>query len=367
MSTTLDEEELAKAWLRERGYQCFRPTELSPDHRAWLPHKEKGQENPDYWAASELHDPNGLWAEVKSIAPDDWEEALEKFSLRVHSFRIPDNLRGWAHMRLHPNAIEQSVRSVLKNFERYSPAFVGQKISLIFLQQTRDCRQEYQVDIEAETPIRIWARAEHLPLNSGFWLKDQLWHAPARVRTPEGKIHTGPTYQFFGGNKDGQCVMEVHLDPQREPLDSIALFSGGQGQATGRTVRNLKDANSQIKTACKTCNAPGLVVLIPRGKYGASDNAIAAAAYGLYTVSFKLDVSEPGAEGLYHGLNGVFRPPKNRHISAAVHVRPKGTATYFPNPYALHPIPEDAALFTGASRANVQFVSDPGNSSDYDN
>ena len=106
----------------------------------------------------------------------------------------------------------------------------------------------------------------------------------------------------------------------------------------------------------KTCNAPGLVILIPRGKFGDNDDAMAAAAYGLYTVSFKLDAGAPGAEGLFHGQNGVFRPPKNRHISAAVHVRPKGTATYFPNPYTLHPIPEDAALFTGASRANVKFV-----------
>ena len=269
---------------------------------------------------------------MKSIAPDDWEEVLEKFSRRVDIARIPDDLRGWAHMRLHPDAIEQSVQSVLKNFEKCSPSFVGQKVLLIFLQQTRDCRQEYQVDIQAETPIRIWARAEQLPLNSGFWLKDRLWHAPARVRTPEGRIHTGPTYQFFGGNKDGQCVMEVHLDPEREPLDSVSLSSGGQGQATDRTVEHLKKANRQIKTACKTCDAPGVVILIPRGKFGVTDDAIEAAVYGVPTASFSVDGAEADTSRLFHGQNGVFRLQKNRHISAAVLVHPKTTATYFPNP-----------------------------------
>ena len=366
MSNTLDEEELAKAWLRERGYECFRPTELSRDHRAWLPHREKGQENPDFWAESGLHEPNGLWAEVKTIAPDDWEEALTKFSRSIDSVRIPDGLRGWAHMRLHPDAIEQSVQSVLKNFESYSPSFVGQKILLVFLQKTRDCRQEYQVDIAAETPIKIWARAEKLPLNPGFWLKDHLWYAPAQLRTPDGRFLTGPTFQFFSGNKDGQCVLEVHLDPEREPLDSFAVSSGGRGQATDRTVKHLKKANRQIKTACKTCDAPGVAILIPGGKFGVTDYAIQAAVYGVLRTSFSVDGAEAKTSRLFHGENGVFRLQKNRHISAAILLHPKATATVFPNPnpYALQPIPENAPLFAGASRANVQFVYDPDNSAD---
>jgi hypothetical protein len=131
-------------------------------------------------------------------------------------------------------------------------------------------------------------------------------------------------------------------------------MSGGSGQTRDRTKRALEDANGQIKTACMTHLAPGIVLLMPRGPF-VDDMMIAAAAYGHLTVP--LTLKDGGIEHgkMYHGLDGVFRQNKNTHVSAAV-VRRERPVTFFPNPYARHPIPNDAPVFAGAVRADVEFV-----------
>jgi hypothetical protein len=132
-------------------------------------------------------------------------------------------------------------------------------------------------------------------------------------------------------------------------------MSGGSGQARDRTVRALEDANGQIKAACVTRDAPGIVLLVPRGEF-VDDRMIAAAAYGHLTIPLMLKDGNITQGEMYHGRDGVFRKNKNTHVSAAVHVGREGPATFFPNPYARHPITDDAPVFAGAVRAGVEFV-----------
>ena len=345
MSETNLEEARAEAWLRQQGYTPSRPD--------WLP---PGQKNPDFWAENVNLDPPQFWAEVKSIAPDDFIAVMEKFSGLIETAQIPPDLCGRAMMELHPGAIEQSVRWVLKNFANRSAAYVGKEVTLVFLQQTRKSEKEYHLEIHAERPTLIWARANELPLPLPMGLRDYVRGGTARMCTPDGLEITKQRYEFAQSGREMQCALVVRLNPRDRVINSIGCSSGGSGQTDKRTFSAVKEANSQIKKACSVRDAPGLVILTPQGWWADNDQAIQAALYGQYTVSVDLTGgnSEPG--GMYHGLDGAFRPDKNTHISAVVHVRREEPATFFPNPYARHGIADKATVFAGLARGNVEFV-----------
>lgn len=344
MSATDEEEARAEAWLRAQGYIPSRPI--------WLP---PGQ-NPDFWSESNVNTPAHFWVEVKSIAPDDSVAAMDKYSDLIHTAQVPPGLRGQAMLHLESHAIEQSVRWVLKSFAKRSTKFVGQKVTLIFLQHSRNCDQEYRVDIALETPMVIWARSDELPLASATWFSGDAVDAPARVCAPDGSKITGLAYQFFAGQSLMECALEVRLNPQDGMLTSIDYMCGGSGRTRERTVNALETANSQIKTACATCEAPGLVILTPRGPFTDDDRAMQAAMYGQYTMPFRLSGEHVVHGELYHGPDGVFRQNKNTHISAAVHLRRQGPPTFFLNPYARHRLAENDPVFAGAVQADVMFA-----------
>ena len=240
MSNRSEEEEKAQAWLHAQGYTVSRPT--------WLPNGR----SPDFWAEATSLAPPYLWAEVKSIEPDDSTAAMAKFSERIRTARLPQGLRGHAMMVLDPQAIEPSVQWVLKRFATLSAEYAGRKISLLFLQQTRDCDLEYQVEIDAEMPMVVWARAKDLPLNPATAVGHDMLHATARMRTPDGSEMIGPAYRFFEPRHQIECALLLQLDPKDEILKGISSFCGGNGQTRERTVHALKVANRQIKTACRS-------------------------------------------------------------------------------------------------------------------
>jgi hypothetical protein len=267
MSGRDEEEARAEAWLLAQGYAPSRPT--------WLP---RGR-NPDFWAESATLDPPHLWAEVKSIDPDDSTAALSRFRSIIASVKIPPGLRGHGIVNIEPRAIEQSVRWVLKAFAQHAPKFADQKVVLAFVQQSRDGRDVRRAQIDASVPEMLWFRGAgngqmHLPIGV---CKESF--APAKVLEPGGAERTGKTFQFFEWRGDTECSLVAHLDPIGRPFGGLTSMSGGPGQTRERVVRALEDANAQIKTACVTREAPGIVTLVPRGQF-VDDMTIAAAAYG---------------------------------------------------------------------------------------
>lgn len=343
MSTSDKEEARAEAWLRAQGYEPSRPT--------WLP---PGR-NPDFWTESTALAPQSIWVEVKSIDPDDSTAAMEKFSKLISSARPPSGLNGHAILQIEADTVEQSIRWVLKAFAARGQTFAGKKVSLAFIQQMRDSDQEYRIDIDSEPPMVIWARASELPLDPGTVVRDEAIFASARVHKPNGSEITGPAYQFFEPRHPTQCALVVRLDPADRVLEHVNFMCAGSGQTRERTARVLESANGQIKAACATRDAAGIVVLSPSGPFGDNDQMMQAAIYGDYTVPIELENGGLERGQMFHGRDGVFRPNKNTHISAAVHVRREGPATFFPNPHARHVIPDDAPIFAGAKRANVAF------------
>jgi hypothetical protein len=343
MSTRDEEEAQAASWLRAQGYIPSRPN--------WLPPGK----NPDFWAESATVTPPQLWAEVKSIGPNDSTAALTKFSSVIGNAQIPEGLRGHAMMHLDPYAVHQSVQWSLTRFKTSSKPFAGKKITLMFVQKTKQAKKEYRVEMDGEVPLVVWARADELPFNFANRISFDMLHANACVHAPDGTKMIGPAYKFFDTQLPLQCALVVRLDPQDKVLDRINLMSSGIGQTRERTARVLKDANAQIKAACATQRAPGIVILAPRGPFNDEDQMMQAAIYGQFTVPLRIHDAGIDHGDMYHGSDGVFRPNKNTHVSAAVHVRPNGPATFFPNPYALLPISDDAPLFAGAVRANVSF------------
>lgn len=343
MSNRDEEEARAKAWLHAQGYATSRPT--------WLPRDR----NPDFWAESPTLAPPHLWAEVKSIDPDDSTAALSRFRSIIASAKIPPDLRGHGMVYIEPHAVEQSVRWVLKAFVQHAPRFAGQKVVLVFVQQSRDGRDVRRAEIASSVPEMLWVRGTDVgPMHPPIGVCKESF-APAKIIHAGGKERIGKAFEFFDWTGSTECSLVARLDPAGQPLDGLASMSGGSGQTRDRTVRALEDANSQIKTACVTRDAPGIVLLVPRDPF-VNDTMIAAAAYGHLTVPLTLEDGCIERGRAYHGLDGVFRQNKNTHISGAVHVRREGPATFFPNPHARHPIPDDACVFADARRTDVEFV-----------
>lgn len=344
MSNREKEEERAKAWLRDRGYATERPT--------WLP---DGSLKPDFWAECERLKPARLWAEVKSVDEDDSTAVLAKFHHLVSSANIPSDLNGHAHITIEPHAVEQSIRWALRFFALKSPAYVGKKIVLAFVQQSSDGDDIQRVEIGGPKPTVVWVHgAGEKKLRAPTGVCDE-YHSPAKLIDNDHSERVGKVSQFFNWTGKIECALVLDLDRAEQPLTLISPMSSGSGDARERTVRALEDANRQIKEACAIRLAPGVVFLVPRGPFS-DDFSIQDAAYGVSTVSVNLTENHSESGELFHGQDGVFRQTKNRHISTAIHIRSDGSGMFFPNPFAHLPIADSSSIFLGAERAKVNIA-----------
>jgi hypothetical protein len=344
MSARDEEELIAERWLHAQGYASERP--------AWLP---PGR-NPDYWATSGTLEPPNIWAEVKSIEPDDGTIVLSKYRELIRAAEIPIGMHGHGVLQLNPHATEQSVRWVLKAFAQQAPRFVERKILLAFVQQQREGRSITRAEVNANIPEILWLRGSGTGRQNIPYDTCQEHHADTKIIYSDGQERTAKAFHFFDWGSALECALIAHIDPAKRPFGSLLASSGGTSSADRRTVRAVEEANSQIKTACLANDAPGVVLLVPRDRF-LDDRTIEVAVYGKLTVTFTSTGNVTGLGEPFHGQDGAFRPNKNTHVSAAVHVRPDGTATFFPNPHARRPISENAALFANATRTTVNFVS----------
>lgn len=344
---TTEEERLAAAWLEERGYLPERPT--------WLP---KERRNPDFWAAPAIAENlEPLWCEVKSIDPDDSTLALHNFSKFVTATPIPPGLTGSATLNIEPHAIEQSVRWALDMFGKLAARYAGQQINLAFVQQTKGGTDITRVEIGGDNPAIVWVRgAGKEALRPPLRICDD-YHAPATL-IRDGIERAGEVYQFFDWSVPSQCALVVRLDRDKPPLTRIHSMSGGADQTRDRAASAIEDANRQIKAACDVRPAAAIVFLVPHSAF-AEPLMVQAAVYGDLTVPIRLG-EDPGASqdgDAYHGRNGVFRPTKNRHVSAAIlYCRASFPTTFFQNPFAHRPIEDASPVFRGAAPARVNFA-----------
>lgn len=348
MSEREEDEALVAEWLDLRGYKAERPT--------WL---HKGR-NPDWWAKSDTNVPSSIWVEVKSIDDESGTAVLSRYHSIISAAHIPAGLHGHGMVNINPNAVEQSVRWVLKEFARQAPKYAGQKVTLAFVQQTRDGNQVRRAEVSGEEREVVWVRGDAAgamcpPINVC-----KASFAETKVLYPGGEERTGKTFEFFDWNAGMECSLVAHLDPNASPLDSFAAMSGGDSSRRERVLRAVEDANNQIRKAYETTTAPGIVAIVMRGPF-AEDFPIQTACYGHLMVPITLQEDGSITHGDHrHDHNerkAVFREDKNRHVSAVVHIRRGGVAaTFFPNPFAHRLIADNAPLFAGAERTDVKFV-----------
>jgi hypothetical protein len=346
MSDRNDDELLVADWLKGQGYESERPT--------WLP---EGERNPDFWAQASALAPSDLWVEVKSIEEDSGIAVLSRYNDIIREFKIPAGLHGEAILNIEPHAIEQSVRWALKMFSQQAPKYVGQKVTLAFVQQNRNGREIRRAEVDTSPKEILWVRGDvegamSPPLNV---CEDSF--AETKVFYPDCTERTEKTYEFFDWNASKECSLVAYLDPGGRELDGIVSMSGGDlNPRRERIIRAIEDANSQIRIASATKSAPAIVAIVLRGPF-AEDFQIQTACYGHLMVPITLHDDGSIKHGdQRHDANerkAVFRADKNRHVSAVVHVRRDGTATYFPNPYAHNPVDDDSKLYAGVERANV--------------
>ncbi|MBP6012899.1 MAG: hypothetical protein KBA31_11785 [Alphaproteobacteria bacterium] len=345
MSSRLEEEERARTWLRERGYETDRPTWLSGD-------------NPDFWAHGIDASPPGLWVEVKSADKSGTMAALDKHYDMIHAWPIPDGLRGHSTFHLSPTTTKESVERLLKRFVLEVPKYAERECALNFVQHVGNKRDLQRIEIHGAVPETFWVfgaggAKPSVPLGSA-----DTSLAPATWIGSDGERKDGRAFNFLEWSTDPDCALVVRITPRGLPF-GIGLMSGGHVAAREKTLPMLKRANSQIKAACVDRDVPGIVVLVPQD-WHVEPMHVQAACYGVLQVPISVGRDVPPSTGqMYHGHDGMFRPDKNTHLSAVLLLSQSGAATFFPNPFALHTIPDTATVFRGAKRAAV----DLGNSS----
>jgi hypothetical protein len=338
-----DDERMVRDWLRKRGYP-------EPEYEPSIVDKGK---KPDFLAiADSTTTPSMLWAEVKSIGPEDSIVALTKFWPVLKEMRVPTNINGHARLHVTKNTREQSVRALLKIFYSKATKHASENVRLIFIQQKPDKKDIRDLVVQGDILQRVWVRGaddEKIAVPNG------VIENGSAITTWEcsGKRQSRPAYNVFDWLASFDCAIIAHIDPADRPLISISSMSGGKSSLKDRALNAIEDANAQLRNACRVKAVPGLVFVLPLEDH-ADDQMIAMAAYGDLTVPINGDSNKLGEA--FYGRNGALRPDKNTHISALIRLRRElGAATYFPNPFAKYPIEEDASLLTGMQRVNVTF------------
>jgi hypothetical protein len=330
------DEERTKAWLEARGYR----TEYEPD---FIP---EGQQRPDFWAESKHGDPAKLWVEVKQIDEDDSGKATGVASKVKSGFTMPIGLHGVASMAVHEAVQEQSVQAVLKLYDKHAPKYANGKSTLAFVQDKAGATVVRRAEVSSREGVkRLWVRGVATgPLACPHNFCGDEPFAETKYWDENGQEKTAPAHDVLDWSTGVQCALTVRLDPAGRPIKGFAIHSVGSTNTRERTINALEKANKQIKSAIALREAPAIVMLVPKYDY-VDDGMIKAGCYGVLTA--QLNVETKSVSALYHGADGVFRPTKNRHISAAIRLWQNGEATYFVNPYAHHKIDERAKLLKG--------------------
>lgn len=343
------DEMLVRDWLCQRGYP---EPEYEPDVGAG--------KRPDFFAATGQMgvSPSSLWAEVKSLQPENTKLLLDRTWPVLKQLGVPAGLNGHAMLHVTDITREQSVRALVKMFHRNGANFASERIRLIFIQQMPEMKDVRTVSVSGVLSERIWARGtgnSKIAVPAGT-----IENAQATATWEVGEAtRSAPVYKVFDWLTGFDCALVVEIDPEDRPLTSISSMSGGNSTVSQRAVNAIETANSQVRRAYRFKPAAGVVFIVPAEEH-ADDLAIATAVYGKLTVPVPLVTPRSRDKRLgeaFYGHDGAFRPGKNTHISVVVRLRSNGeVATYFPNPFAREPIDESASLLQGLRRAPVTFA-----------
>src|SRR5579872_2205937 len=126
------DEGLARDWLQSRGY-CV---EFEP--RAVMTGRK-----PDFLATAQGSiTPGVIWAEVKSIGPESRTVTQATIWQLLKELRLPPGLNGSAVIHVNNRTRPQSVRALVKLFNREAMQLAAARTRLIFIQQISDRRGE---------------------------------------------------------------------------------------------------------------------------------------------------------------------------------------------------------------------------------
>jgi len=243
--TMTEEEKLAQAWLQSRGYAAEFEPEIVKEGRS-----------PDFRARGSA-EPNSLWAEVKTLDPEDVSVVMGRAANIIHATSLPGNLRGFATVFVNGVTRDQSVRYVLKLFAEHAPKYKNETVRLIFTQQAPDAKGLRRVDAGSLTPPEL------------FWIRgagDQKFAVPpgvledglSMVTVHEGGVdRTVAAFHLFEWTAPLDCALVAKLDPTEHPL-SVHPMGGGFVSVGSRVLKAIESANGQIKNGCRYHKAPGM-------------------------------------------------------------------------------------------------------------
>lgn len=291
---------------------------------------------------------------MKQIDEDESGKATGVASKVTAGFKMPTGLYGVANMAVHETVQEQSVQAVLKLYSKHAPKHAEEKTTLAFVQDKPGETVLRRAEVNSREGVkRLWVRGGATgPLACPHNFCGDEPFADTKYWDEHGQEKTAPAHDVLNWSAGVQCALTVRLDPAGRPIKDFAIHSVGSTNTRERTVNALEKANSQLKSAVAIKQAPAIVMLVPKYDY-VDDGMIQAGCYGVLTA--QLNIENKSVSALYHGADGVFRPTKNRHISAAIRLWQNGEATYFLNPHAHHKIDERARLLKGLHKAGVSF------------
>jgi hypothetical protein len=142
-----DDERLVREWLRDRGYE--------PEYEPVTSGRR-----PDFLATacSGTTTPNSIWAEVKSLQPENTTIALSKAWPTLKTLRLPDKLNGHAMLHVNKGTRDQSIRALVKMFYGKGHNHASEMVFLIFVQQCSGKTDIRYVEISGPVVQKVWVR-----------------------------------------------------------------------------------------------------------------------------------------------------------------------------------------------------------------
>ena len=121
-----DDEFLVRDWLGRRGYP-------EPEYEPLISGSNR---RPDFFAVANEASvtPNMLWAEVKSLQPDNTAIGLSKTWPILRELGVPAGINGHAMLHVTEGTREQSVRALIKMFHRKAANHASETMRLTFIQ-----------------------------------------------------------------------------------------------------------------------------------------------------------------------------------------------------------------------------------------
>jgi hypothetical protein len=314
--------ERAEKWLRNLGY---RP---EPDP-TWITHGKK----PDFFCAG---DPP-VWVEVKTLDPPPELQRLDRSfqSLRSRCEALV-GVTGNLYVTVGASLDGRAERWLVGDLEH---RHMTEDVEIVVAvpgdaDYASSIRFDYEHREGSIRQISVAAASDRYPFYPS--LEPARWSDKVTITKADGQRDSRQLYDLLLDAVEPALIAWVL--PSDSPLTVHGVGNTGMyGNRTPERIREqVKESNAQLKNGQSQRPGPGVCVIYHETLDHASARQLVAALLGDIAIPIQSDGRSLGQARFTR--NGVWRPTKNRAVSAVRYVRTDDSITTVINPWARYAI-----------------------------